>query len=117
MSPTETDRQEKETGRVEAFSDGVFAIAITLLVLDLKIPYGVSDDLSSTLLKQWPTFVAFLRDSYAEIRHKTTWPDFPQTRQASIAIIIFVLAIGLMISLLDVLLNLVLVNFLPSLIS
>ena len=45
---------------MEAFSDGVFAIAITLLVLDLKLPQGVTADLPGELLKQWPTFVAFL---------------------------------------------------------
>jgi uncharacterized membrane protein len=31
--------EDKETGRIEAFSDGVFAIAITLLILDLKVPH------------------------------------------------------------------------------
>ncbi|MBV9227920.1 MAG: DUF1211 domain-containing protein [Chloroflexi bacterium] len=30
--------EDKETSRLEAFSDGVFAVAITLLVLDIKIP-------------------------------------------------------------------------------
>ena len=30
--------EDKETGRLEAFSDGVFAVAITLLVLNIKIP-------------------------------------------------------------------------------
>ena len=65
----------------------------------------------------WPTTVAFFRDSYTEIRTKTTWPDLPQVRQASIAIIIFVLAIGLLISVLDLLLNLVMVTLIPSLLS
>jgi uncharacterized membrane protein len=59
--------EEKETGRLEAFSDGVFAVAITLLVLNIKIP-GIDvppnklpDDtqLWSTLLGEWPMFAAY----------------------------------------------------------
>lgn len=56
--------QERETGRVEAFSDGVFAIAITLLVLELKVPpldQGASQRaLAEALLRLWPSFAAFL---------------------------------------------------------
>ena len=56
--------QEKETARVEAFSDGVFAIAITLLILEIKVPHlshGASGpDLLAELLGLWPSFVAFL---------------------------------------------------------
>ena len=63
----------------------------------------------------WQRTVAFVRDAFHEIRHKATWPDFPQVRQASIAIIIFVLIIGLVISLLDLALNGVLIRLIPSL--
>jgi uncharacterized membrane protein len=49
-----------ETGRVEAFSDGVFAIAITLLVLDLKVPSPQAGPLGHLLVRQWPTYFAFL---------------------------------------------------------
>ena len=42
---------ERGTARVEAFSDGVFAIAITLLVLDLKVPAGPFDG-SDSLLRE-----------------------------------------------------------------
>ncbi|MGH7686017.1 MAG: TMEM175 family protein [Candidatus Dormibacteria bacterium] len=47
------------TGRVEAFSDGVFAVAITLLVLDLRIPI-TRGSLITALADEWPVFVAFL---------------------------------------------------------
>ena len=48
------------TTRMEAFSDGIFAIAATLLVLDLMIPAVTSKDVSHQLVEQWPTYVAYL---------------------------------------------------------
>jgi uncharacterized membrane protein len=45
--------------RVEAFSDGVFAIAITLLILEIRAPRGDSG-LWAGLLALWPSYVAFL---------------------------------------------------------
>ena len=52
---------EKETNRIEAFSDGVFAIAITLLILDVKVPdvhQHANTSLWQELLNQWPVYVA-----------------------------------------------------------
>jgi|SRR5437588_9763627 len=50
-----------ETGRIEAFSDGVFAIAITLLILEIKVPAQVgAGNLAKVLLHEWPSFLAFL---------------------------------------------------------
>lgn len=53
----------KENARIEAFSDGVFAIAITLLILEIKVPTHESihsvDDLWNGLIQLWPSYFAF----------------------------------------------------------
>lgn len=47
-----------ETGRLEAFSDGVFAIAITLLIIEVGIPEG-HGPLLDRLVEQWPSYLAY----------------------------------------------------------
>jgi uncharacterized membrane protein len=49
-----------ETGRVEAFSDGVFAIAITLLILNIKVPAPGAGRLWPQLIAQWPSYFSFV---------------------------------------------------------
>jgi uncharacterized membrane protein len=48
------------TSRTEAFSDGVFAIAATLLVLELKVPHVEPGGLSSALLERWPSYATYV---------------------------------------------------------
>ena len=61
----------KETGRIEAFSDGVFAVAITVLVFGLKVPplspetFSVGG-LALALSKEWPSYLTFIT-SFATI--------------------------------------------------
>ena len=80
MDEKETSRfqeqeQEKETGRIEAFSDGVFAVAITLLILNIQVPAkaqvlqqagNIDIALSKILLDNWTVYLAFLT-SFATI--------------------------------------------------
>ena len=47
------------TGRTEAFSDGVFAIAITLLILEVNVPETAFDNLWQGIADQWPSYLAY----------------------------------------------------------
>jgi TMEM175 potassium channel family protein len=48
------------TVRLEAFSDGVIAIAITLLILNIKIPHAKDGKLLDAVTNQWPSYAAFV---------------------------------------------------------
>jgi uncharacterized membrane protein len=50
-----------ETARIEAFSDGVFAVAITLLIFQIRIPpHEPPGGLLAALFNLWPSYLAFL---------------------------------------------------------
>jgi uncharacterized membrane protein len=62
---------EKQTGRLESFSDGVFAVAITLLVFTLQVPHLPAGAISvlalgSALFALWPSYLTFIT-SFATI--------------------------------------------------
>lgn len=64
---------------MQAFSDGVYAILITILVLDFKIPDYHVGGLFSAVLKQWPTMFVYI---VSFLYVGTTWlfhHDFFQT--------------------------------------
>jgi uncharacterized membrane protein len=61
MLPTSRTESVSETTRLEAFSDGVFAIAVTLLVLEIRLPSlpdGAS--LGGALGSLWPSYIGYV---------------------------------------------------------
>jgi uncharacterized membrane protein len=48
------------TSRLEAFSDGVLAIAITLLILEVHVPHVRNGKLADALADQWPSFASYV---------------------------------------------------------
>jgi len=61
MTPTDDHLHPNETQRIEAFSDGVFAIAITLLIIEIGVPHVTAgDSLSKALGDLWPDYFAYV---------------------------------------------------------
>jgi uncharacterized membrane protein len=48
-----------DTGRLETFADGVLAIAITLLILEIKVPEVEGGSLAAALVHQWPSYAGY----------------------------------------------------------
>jgi len=59
MSPAPILLSDKSKARFDAFSDGVFAIVITLLVLELHVPTG-KEQLARALGEEWPRYLGYL---------------------------------------------------------
>lgn len=58
--PADKESSLAETGRVEAFSDGVFAIIVTLLVLEIHRPMAAPGRLAAELLQNWPSYLSYV---------------------------------------------------------
>jgi uncharacterized membrane protein len=69
-----------DSARLEAFSDGVFAVAITLLALTLVVPGPGHGHLSHLLREAWPSFaayvVSFLTIGIIWVNHHTLFKNF-----------------------------------------
>jgi uncharacterized membrane protein len=59
-TPTQQRPRGLRTTRLEAFSDGVFAIAITLLVLEIAVPVGSEEHLLRAVADEWPSYLGYV---------------------------------------------------------
>ena len=71
-----------DRGRLEAFSDGVFAVAITLLVFNLAVPVPGQGALGRQLAGHWPSFaaygVSFLTIGIIWVNHHTLFKNISE---------------------------------------
>ncbi len=86
-----------ETARLETFSDGVFAIAATLLILDVRLPAGSS--VTHGLLAIWPSYAAyaisFLTIGIMWINHHTVFRQIGRVDRTFLTIsVVFLMVIA-----------------------
>jgi uncharacterized membrane protein len=85
-----------ETGRVEAFSDGVFAIAITLLILAVGVEQAIAEgDVKHQLLHLWPAYIAyavsFLTIGIMWVNHLAVFRHFERVDRPLLLLNVFLL--------------------------
>src|SRR6266516_4490702 len=54
------EQRSDDTARLETFADGVMAIAITLLILEVRVPHVEGRGLGAALAHQWPSYAGFI---------------------------------------------------------
>ena len=99
-SPSRTSA-DMDSGRLEAFSDGVFAVAITLLALNLAVAGPGHGPLARQLVSHWPSFaayfVSFLTIGIIWVNHHTLFKNFSEIDRTllflNLLLLFFVVAI------------------------
>ena len=86
----------KQTGRLETFSDGVFAIAATLLILDVRLPEN-GGSLTHELLRLWPSYgayvISFVTIGIMWINHHAVFEQIDRINRTFLVINIFFLMV------------------------
>jgi uncharacterized membrane protein len=97
MKRRDADFRE-ETSRIEAFSDGVFAIAMTLLILEIRVPeHAPVGRLVGEILERWPSYLAFVASFFTIgvmwMNHHRLFNLIGKTDQALLAANLLLLAV------------------------
>ena len=102
MTEPEAPSRELSTSRLLALADGIFAIAMTLLVFEIKVPVGAvsMEDLAAKLFALWPKFaccgLTFLTLGFSWIGHHNQYVAIRRTDRSFLWInVAFLCAIAL----------------------
>jgi uncharacterized membrane protein len=90
---------DSDTARLETFADGVMAIAITLLILEVRVPQVPGARLSAALSRQWPSYagylVSFLTIGVIWVNHHHMFKLIERTNHAFLILnVVFLLTIA-----------------------